>query len=163
MIPDENNSWHYRAIKHFSALFRGITLNRYGDFYCLNCFHFYRTLNKLKRHEGVCNNHDYYRIDMPKENEKTEYLPGEKSLKAPYIVYECLLEKILPCQDNPENFYTEKKTKHKPSRYAWSLICAFDNRKNKYYFRRREDCIEKLCKDLKDLRAEIINFFKKMK
>ena len=56
MIPDENNSWHYRAIKHFSALFRGITLNRYGDFYCLNCFHFYRTLNKLKRHEGVCNN-----------------------------------------------------------------------------------------------------------
>ena len=56
--------------KKFSALFRGITSNRHGDFYCLNCCHLYRTLNKLKRHEGVCNNHDYYRIDMPKENEK---------------------------------------------------------------------------------------------
>ena len=33
---------------------------------------------------------------MPKEHEKTEYLPGEKSLKAPFIVYadlECLLKK----------------------------------------------------------------------
>ena len=113
-ITDENNRWHYLAIKNFSALFRGITSNRHGDFYCLNCFHLYRTLNKLKRHEGVFNNHDYYRIDMPKENEKIEYFSGEKSLKAPYIVYECLLEKVLPCQDNPENSYTEEKTKHKP-------------------------------------------------
>ena len=56
---------------------------------------------------------------MPKENEKIEYLPGEKSLKAPNIVYvdlECLLEKILSCQDNPENSYTEKKAKHKTFR-----------------------------------------------
>ena len=33
---------------------------------------------------------------MPKEHEKIEYLPGEKSLKAPFIFYadlECLLKK----------------------------------------------------------------------
>ena len=56
---------------------------------------------------------------MPKENGKIEYLPGEKSLKAPNIVYvdlECLLEKILSCQDNPDNFYTEKKAKPKTFR-----------------------------------------------
>ena len=55
---------------------------------------------------------------MPKEHEKIEYLPGEKSLKASFIVYadlECLLEKISSCQGNPEYFYTEKKTMHKPS------------------------------------------------
>ena len=48
---------------------------------------------------------------MPKENEKIKYLPGEKSLKAPFIVYadlECLLEKVQYCQNNPENSYTEK-------------------------------------------------------
>ena len=80
------------------ALFRGITSSSNGDFYCLNCFHLYRTLNKLKRHERVFNNHDYYCIDMPKEHEKIEYLPGEKSLKAPYIVYadlECLLKNTI--------------------------------------------------------------------
>ena len=96
MITDENNRWHYLAVKSLSALFRGITSSNNGDFYCLNCFHSYRTLNKLKKHERVCNNHDYCRIDMPKENEKIKYLPGEKSLKAPFIVYadlECLLKK----------------------------------------------------------------------
>ena len=33
---------------------------------------------------------------MPKENEKIKYLPGEKSLKAPFMVYadvECRLKK----------------------------------------------------------------------
>ena len=96
MITDKNNRWHYLAVKSLSALFRGVTSSNNGDFYCLNCLHSYRTLNKLKRHERVCNNHDYCRIDMPKEHEKIEYLPGEKSLKAPFIVcadLECLLKK----------------------------------------------------------------------
>ena len=95
------------------SLFRGITSNHYGDFYCLNCFHSYRTLNKLERHERICNNHDYCRIDMPKENAKIKYLPGEKSLKAPFIVYadlECLLEKVQSCQNHLENSYTELST-----------------------------------------------------
>ena len=33
---------------------------------------------------------------MPKEHEKIKYLPGEKSLKAPFIIFadlECLLKK----------------------------------------------------------------------
>ena len=35
---------------------------------------------------------------------------GEKSLKAPAIIYadlECLLEKMYSCQNNPEKSYTE--------------------------------------------------------
>ena len=96
MITDDDNRWHYLAVKSLPALFRGITSSNNGDFYCLNCFHSYRTLNKLKKHERVCNNHDYCRIDMPKEHEKIKYLPGEKSLKAPFIIcadLECLLKK----------------------------------------------------------------------
>ena len=96
MITNRNNRWHYLAVKSFPALFRGITSSDNGDFYCLNCFHSYLTLNKLKKHENVCNNHDYCRIDMPEEHEKIKYLPGEKSLKAPFIIFadlECLLKK----------------------------------------------------------------------
>ena len=77
MITDKNNRWHYLSVKSLSALFRGITSTNNEDFYCLNCFHSYGTLNKLKKHERVCNNNDYCRIDMPKENEKIKYLPGE--------------------------------------------------------------------------------------
>ena len=111
MITDKNNRWHYLAVKSLPALFRGITSNHYGDFYCLNCFHSYRTFNKLERHERICNNHDCCRIDMPKENEKIKHLPGEKSLKDYSLCsLECLLEKVQSCQNHLENSYTGLST-----------------------------------------------------
>ena len=103
--------------KSLSALLRGITSNHNGDFYCLNCFHSYNTKSKLKKHERVCNDHDYY-VEMPNEDNKTlKYSHGEKSLKAPFIIYvdlECLLEKMHSCQNNPEKSYTEKKLSTRP-------------------------------------------------
>ena len=84
--------------------------------------------------------------------------------KAPFIVYadlECLLKKIPSCQNNPENSYTDKKCKHKPSRCASCSICSFDDTKNKDHFYKGKDCIEKFCKDLKELGTEIINFKEK--
>ena len=86
MITDDYNRWYYLAVKCLPALFRGTTSTNNGDFYCFNCFHSYDTLNKLKKHERACNNHDYCRIDMPKEHEKIKHLPGEKSLKSPFII-----------------------------------------------------------------------------
>ena len=47
MITSDDNRCHYLAVKSLPALFRGITSSNNGDFYCLNCFHSYRTL-KLK-------------------------------------------------------------------------------------------------------------------
>ena len=71
---------------------------------------------------------------MPKEHEKIKYLRGEKSLKAPFIIYadlECLLKKVQSCQNNPKNSCTEKKVKHKPSGYAWCSISPFDDTKSR--------------------------------
>ena len=48
MITDNNNRWHYLAVKSLKALFTGITSSNNEDFYYLNCLHSYRTLNKLK-------------------------------------------------------------------------------------------------------------------
>ena len=79
MITDDNNRQHYLTVKRLPTLLRGIASNHHGDFYCLNCFHLYRTPNKLKKHERVCNNHEYCRVDMPKKHEKIKYLPIEKS------------------------------------------------------------------------------------
>ena len=109
----DDKKWHYLAVKNLSSLFRGITSNHYGDFYCLNYFHSYSTKNKLKKHEKVCYDHDYCYVDMPNEdNKKLKYNHGEKWLKAPIMIYadlECLLEKIHSCQNNPGKSYTEKK------------------------------------------------------
>ena len=47
MITNNGNDWHYLAIKYTSELSRGITSNHNRDFYCINCFHLYRTKKKL--------------------------------------------------------------------------------------------------------------------
>ena len=43
--------WQYLAVKSLSALLRGITSDHVGDFYCLICFHSYRTEKYLKNME----------------------------------------------------------------------------------------------------------------
>ena len=58
----DGEKWHYttlkseptedefnRSTKSLSRLFRGITSNHDGDFYCLNCLHSFRTANALKK------------------------------------------------------------------------------------------------------------------
>ena len=81
MLTDKYNRCRHLAVKSLSALFRGITSSNNEDFYCLNCFHSYRTLNKLKRYERVCNNHDYCRTEMPKEHEKKRILTWRNVIK----------------------------------------------------------------------------------
>ena len=72
-------------VKSLSAL---LTANHKGDFYCLNCFHLYKTGKKLKKHERVCNDYDYCFVEMPNDDNKIlKYNYGEKSLKVPAIIY----------------------------------------------------------------------------
>ena len=122
--------WHYLAVKRLSALFRGITGNNNGDFYCLNCFQSYTTENKLKKHEKVCENNDYCYVEIPEEyNKILKCNEGEKSMKSPFIVYadlECLLEKTSTCYNNPEKSSTAKINKHTPSGYSLFTHCSFD-------------------------------------
>ena len=49
MITD-GEKWHYLVVNNLSGLLRGITSNHRDGFYCLNCFHSYRTKNKLEAH-----------------------------------------------------------------------------------------------------------------
>ena len=96
MISNGGN-WHYLTVKSLPGLLRRIAPNHKEDFYCLNCFRFYRTRNKLKAH-------NYCNVEMPtKDNNIIKYNQGEKSIKLPFVVYadlECLLEKMSTCQNN---------------------------------------------------------------
>ena len=65
MITD-GKKWHYLDVKRLSALLRGITSNHKEGFSCLNCFHSYRAKNK--KHERVCNDHDYCYVEMPNKD-----------------------------------------------------------------------------------------------
>ena len=87
LLITDSEKWLYLAAKKLSALLRGITGNNNGDFYCLNCFRSYTTENKLEKHKNVCGNHDYWYVEMPKEDNKIlKYNHGEKSMKVPFML-----------------------------------------------------------------------------
>ena len=70
LIITNGKKWHYLAVKSLPALFRGITGNNNGDFYCLNCFHSYITEKKIKEHKNVYDCHDYCYVVMSEEDNK---------------------------------------------------------------------------------------------
>ena len=164
MISNGEN-WHYLAVKSLSGLFTGVTSNHKEDYYCLNCFHSYRTKNKLDAQQKACENHEYCHIEMPnKDNNKIKYNQGEKSVKLPFIIYadlECLIEKINTCYNNPKESSTTKINHHTPSGYSIFTHCSFYESKNKLNYYRGEDCMKRFCKDLKEHATKIINYEKK--
>ena len=164
MISD-GQKWHYLVVKNLSGLLRGITSNHKEDFYCLNCFHSYRTENKLESHKKICENHDYCHVEMPtKDSNIIKYNHGEKSMKVPFIIYadlECLLEKMSTCINNPNESSTTKINNHTSSGYSIFTHCSFDKSKNKLNYYRGKDCMKKFCKDLKEHATRIINHEKK--
>ena len=157
--------WHYTAVTRLSGLLTGVTCNNNGDFCCLNCFHVYRTENKLEKHKKICENHDYCHAEMPNEENKIiKYNQGEKSIKSPFIIYadlECLLEKIITCYNNIEKSSTTEINKHTPSGYSLFIHCSFDKTKNKPDYYRGGDCMKKFCLNPREHATKIINYEKK--
>ena len=73
---------------------------------------------------------------------------------------ECLLKNARSCQnrlDLVSKILTQKKKLSTNLQDTHGVQYA----KNRRYFYRGKDCIEKFCKDLKELGTEIINFEKK--
>ena len=134
MISNGEN-WHYLAVKSLSRLLRGVSSTHDGGYYCLNCFHSFRTENKLNAHKNVCENRDYCKVELPSnENNFIKYNQGEKSLKMPFVMYadlECILKNMSTCYNNPEISSTTKISQHIPSGYSIFTNCTFDKSYNK--------------------------------
>ena len=62
---------------------------------------------------------------------------------------------------NLEKSCTEKEARHEPSGWAIFTRCSFDKKESKLNYYRGKDCIEKLCKELKERAMKIINYEEK--
>ena len=102
---------------------------------------------------------------MPtKDNNTIKYNEGEKSIKLPFVIYadlECLLKKVSTYINNPNESSTTEINKHTPSGYSIFTSCSFDESRNKLNYYRRDDCMKKFCKDLREHAMKIINYEKK--
>ena len=102
---------------------------------------------------------------MPtKNNNIIKYNHGEKSMKLPFVIYadlECLLEKMSTCINNPNESSTTKINTRVPSGYSIFTHCSFDESKNKLNYYRKDACMNRFCKDLREHVTKIINYEKK--
>ena len=163
LMVSNGENWHSLVVKNL--LNKGITSNHKEDFYCLNCFYAYSTKNKLEAHKKICENDDYCHVEGPtKDNNTIKYNQGEKSIKLPFAIYadlDCLPEKIITCQNNPNESSTTEINKPTPSGYSLFTHCSFDKSKNKLDHYKGKDCMKKFCKDLREHATKIINYEKK--
>ena len=73
--------------------------------YLFKLFHSYGTKNKLKKHEKVCNNHEYWYIKMPNGvNKKLKWKHRYKSMKAPFVIL-----RVFAWKNDKENKSYEKQ------------------------------------------------------
>ena len=165
MITEGHGKWHYVAIKIISGLLRGITSTHNGDFYCLNCFHSYRTQKKLKEHEQLCGKHNFCNLKLPDEEHKyISSTSGQNILKNPFIIYvdlEGLLFSMDSWENTKNNSFTECKSLHIPSGFSILTCYSFDKSQNKQIYYRGKDCMQKFSLHLGNIFVKQINYQQK--
>ena len=72
---------------------------------------------------------------MIEDTKILEFNQYQESDKAPFNIYadfECIIEKIDGCENNPENSSTAKVSKHIPSGFLMPTIASFRSIENKH-------------------------------
>ena len=99
---------------------------------------------------------------MPSEDSKIlEFNQYQKSYKSPFIIYaefECIIEKIDGCKNNPDNSSTKKASEHIPPRFSMSIKSKFRSIENKHNVYRDKDCMKRFCEFLREHAIKIIDF-----
>ena len=88
------------------------------EFYCVNCLRSFRAENRLKSHERVCKNKDFFEIAVPLEKGNTlKFNKYMKPDKMPYIIFaytESFINKIDRCAKNQESSSTTNLVENIP-------------------------------------------------
>ena len=94
------------------------------DYYCLGCFHTFRTEATLKNHVELCKNNKFAKIDLPEEGSNFKrYKPGAKSLKMDTVMYadfELILVPYSTCDKEHET--CKKVNKQVPCGYSINVV-----------------------------------------
>ena len=128
-------------------------------------FSFIQCEATLEKHTELCRDNDACKINLPKVGENIKKHDfGSKALRMDYIIYvdlECLLVKYDTCTNNPNKSYRINNTKHITSGYS---IMIHDNSSNssKVLYFKDKNCIQKLCKELREIGEELFDTEKKL-
>ena len=156
----EENSEFIRSTKSFSSLMARISSNSHENHYCFGCFHSFRCNSTLEKHTELCKDNGFCKIKLTEVGENIKKHDfGSKSLRMNYIIYvdlECLLVKYDTCTNNSNRSYTINEAQHIPSGYSISILDNSTNSSKVLYYREK-DCLQKLCKELREIGEELFD------
>ena len=90
--------------------------------YCLQCFSLARVLEEHMKDCLIING---------THGSILEFTDYHKGLPAPFVIYadfEAINEKVLSCQSDPHQSYTQTYQKHTDCGYAYKVVCHYDDR-----------------------------------
>ena len=95
---------------------------------------------------------------LSKNTKILEFNQYLKSDKAPFIIYdfECIIEKIERCKNNPKTSSTTNVIEHFPSGFSMSTISSFRSLENKHDVYRGKGCMKNFCEFLREHAMKII-------
>ena len=154
-LEKDNNS-HYVLIKDFSRLMSMQTnKNKIKLFHCQFCQKGFQKENLLTQHTVKgCMANNIQNVEMP-EKDKTFFKNHYKKLKCPYVIYgdfECLTTQT---NEGIKGTYQE----HKPSGFMLNVVNSITNECKPYLYR-GEDCMNKFCETMNEIREEIMYVMK---
>ena len=152
LIKDGEKS-HYCLVKNTSALLASQINNHKGTSnICLNCINGFKSKDSLNKHKEYCYNNECVNIVMPPENTYLKFKNFRYSERAPFVIYadfESFIKPMDSCDPDPNNSYTKKYQKHKPSGFSYYIKCLYENDKIKsekrtYVKTKKEDQTQKM-------------------
>ena len=128
-------------------------------FFCSFCQHGFKSEKLLNSHliKG-CMANDIQQTKMPEEGTPMKFERHFKKLKAPFVIYgdfECLTTET---SDGKKGTYQN----HKPSGCMLNLVNAYSGEMKPFLYG-GEDCIDKFCETLNNIRDDVIEQMKKPK
>ena len=157
---EQNNNEHYVLIKDYNRLMGSQTNNHKTKiFHCIYCQHGFQSEKLLNSHliKG-CVANDIQQTKMPKEGTTMKFEKHFKKLKAPFVMYgdfECLTTET---SEGIKGTYQN----HKPSGDMLNLVNAYSGEMKPFLYR-GEDCIDKFCETLNNIRDDVMEQVKNSK
>ena len=169
-ISDGKGKWHFLALpsdldngikrpyNSLSKLMRDVSSNTHYNYYCLGCFHSFRTKKALEKHEELCKNNTFAKIELPDDDcNFKRYKPGAKSLKLDTVIY-ADFESMLVSYSTCDNIRvtTKKINKQVPCSYSINIV-SNHRKQQKQYCYRGEDAVSDFCNKIYDIAHNFIN------
>ena len=160
LLIEKDGLSHYTLIKDYSRLM-GSQTNKHREklFHCMYCQKGFNSEKLQTAHllKG-CMKNEVQNIEMPETKEKMHFKNHYKKLKCPYVIYgdfECLTTKS---DEGIKGCYQH----HKPCGFMLNVVNSITNEATPYLYR-GEDCMDKFCSTMNNIRADIMKKMKTVK